>query len=194
MPQKSSNPPPYSYRDRRSRLVHYLPAFAFSANSFPRLYQLNPAKAAFLTRLLAPGLDLQRQIAITCPPSMRNPTRDQVGGSNGTRTSDDSCAARNNVKDNFKPIIIRTTTEGSSKVETYNFTQATQPTHGVEGERLFQQIAKVENREGEREGKELVDGMSASQQALELRKARGDHFRDEMRSKLPGRNRMGEQG
>lgn len=51
---------------------------------------------------------------------------------------------------------------------------------GVQGERLFQQLAKLDsfkqNREGEGEGEgiALIEGMSASQQALELRKARDD--------------------
>ena len=116
---------------------------------------------------------------------MRNPTANHVGSggsdiSLNVRSSASCAALKTPVRDNVRPIIIRTTTSDQatdvhSCIQTSN---GIQTGRGVQGERLFQQLAKLDsfkqNREGEGEGIALIEGMSASQQALELRKARDD--------------------
>ena len=119
---------------------------------------------------------------------MRNPIANHVG-SRGSDISPNvrssaSCAAD---KTNARPIIIRTTTQDSGDAHSCNQTgNGNQTGKGVQGEHLFQQLARLDslkrNSEGEGEGLALIEGMSASQQALELRKARDEiYFRKEMK-------------
>lgn len=112
---------------------------------------------------------------------MRNSTANHVGSrgsdiSPNVRSSASCADVKTTVRDNVRPIIIRTTTDSGLQVETCIHTNGIQTGKGVQGERLFQQLAKADslkqNREGE--GLALIEGMSASQQALELRKARDD--------------------
>lgn len=126
---------------------------------------------------------------------MRDPTANHVGISGSDISPNDrssaSCAA---VKTDVRPIIIRTTTQDSIAAHSCNQTgNGIQTGKGVQGQRLFQQLAKLDslkqNREGEGEGISLIEGMSASQQALELRKARDEiYFRKEMRRLASPRN------
>ena len=115
---------------------------------------------------------------------MRNPSTNRVG-SRGSDIDPNarlsaSCANPIAINPNIRPTIIRTTT-ADQQVDVQTFThpevtRATQATHGVQGERLFRQLSNLNalKRNHRPEEAAQIDGMSASQQALELRKARDD--------------------
>lgn len=109
---------------------------------------------------------------------MRNPTANHVDscGSDidpNVRSSASCAAVKTTLREKVRPVIVRTATDSGLQVET-----CIQAGKGVQGDRIFEQLANLEslkqNREGEGEGLALIEGMSASQQALELRKARDD--------------------